>query len=70
MHTISRQPLTFSDLQQIVRPGGRLTLSPHAVEDIQRCRAYLDEKIAAATDPIYGINTGFGSLYNLSLIHI
>jgi histidine ammonia-lyase len=34
---------------------------------IQKCRTYLDDKMAASDDPIYGINTGFGSLYNISI---
>lgn len=42
----------------------RLALSEDAMEKISRCRAYLDEKIKNARHPIYGINTGFGSLYN------
>ena len=34
---------------------------------IQKCRTYLDEKMASSKEPIYGINTGFGSLYNISI---
>ena len=32
-----------------------------------KCRAYLDGKIQEAREPIYGINTGFGSLYNRNI---
>ena len=32
-----------------------------------RCREYLDQKIAKSSQPIYGINTGFGSLYNKNI---
>ena len=31
------------------------------------CRDYLDHKIEATTDPIYGINTGFGSLCDVRI---
>lgn len=41
-----------------------LALSPGVKKSIVRCREYLDEKIRNAREPIYGINTGFGSLYN------
>ena len=37
-------------------------MSDSAVEKIISCRKYLDEKVAKSVVPIYGINTGFGSL--------
>src|SRR5690606_33236263 len=44
-----------------------LELSEEAKINIQKCREYLDRKMAAATGAIYGINTGFGSLYNVKI---
>lgn len=34
---------------------------------IENCRRYLNEKIKSHDTPIYGINTGFGSLYNVKI---
>lgn len=41
-----------------------ISLSDNAKKAIEKCRQYLDEKINRSDAPIYGINTGFGSLYN------
>lgn len=64
IHEISSEPLTLDDIRRIVTTPTLLRLSPDAEERIQRCREYLDEKIRTAREPLYGINTGFGSLYN------
>lgn len=66
LHTISSASISFSDLRTIVS-GTRLELSPDAVSKIQKCREYLDQKLASSSEPIYGINTGFGSLYNKNI---
>lgn len=63
-HSISEKMLTLKDLSAILNDTVKLELSASAKEKIQRCRTYLDEKAKNATQPIYGINTGFGSLYN------
>ncbi len=44
-----------------------LSLSAESKEMILRCRGYLDKKLTSATGPLYGINTGFGSLYNKNI---
>lgn len=63
-HVISSEKLTVTDLQRMVSGHTALTLSREAESSIVRCRRYLDEKIKSSREPIYGINTGFGSLYN------
>jgi histidine ammonia-lyase len=45
----------------------QLSLSNDSKEKIQRCREYLDQKINNSSEPVYGINTGFGSLYNKNI---
>lgn len=69
-HTIEIGPehsLGFEKLQLLVQSGNKISLSPEARIRIQKCRDYLDHKIGAGTGPVYGINTGFGSLYNISV---
>jgi histidine ammonia-lyase len=66
-HIISNTPLTLAHVQQAVRPGTQLGLSPESMAQIKKCRDYLDQKLASANAPIYGINTGFGSLYNRNI---
>lgn len=61
---INHQPVTLEDLQQVLQPDVKLQLSEACVAAIQRGRDYLDEKLSSHSDPVYGINTGFGALYN------
>jgi histidine ammonia-lyase len=64
IHKISTQLLNFEDIDQIVKENKKLELSVEASEKITFCRDYLDKKMESQTEPIYGINTGFGALYN------
>lgn len=63
-HTISTKQLQLSDLRAMLDESQKLSLGNDAREKIQRCREYLDKKIRSDAKPVYGINTGFGSLYN------
>jgi len=67
VHHISSDRLTIGRVGQIIASGARLALSADAVQRITACRNYLDSKIETATEPIYGITTGFGSLCNISI---
>ena len=66
-HQISNQTLNIVDIVFIVNKKIKLELSEDAKNKIIKCRAYLDQKIQQSDDPIYGINTGFGSLYSLNI---
>ncbi|MGG7036444.1 MAG: histidine ammonia-lyase [Flavobacterium sp.] len=66
-HYISTDALSLEKLQEIISQNRRLSLSEEAKEKIQKCRTYLDEKMASNDAPIYGINTGFGSLCNVKI---
>ena len=66
-HSISSRILLLSDLERIINEDCQLVLSPEAQKKIVECRTYLDNKIASTTQPLYGINTGFGSLYNKNI---
>jgi len=68
-HSISSQELTLDDLQTLAFNDVEVNLSAEAQQKINRCREYLDEKLKNTTQPIYGINTGFGSLYNTYIEH-
>lgn len=67
MHFISSETLTFERISAIISSNEKLQLSEEAKQKISACRNYLDTKIKTHPDPIYGINTGFGSLYNVSI---
>ena len=67
MHYISHEHLSIDKLRDIFESGEKLELSQEAVQAIQKCRAYLDRKMEDLDHPIYGITTGFGSLYNVTI---
>ncbi len=66
-HYISSEVLTLETLQEIIGQQKKLYLSEEARVNIQKCREYLDNKMTAIETPIYGINTGFGSLCNVKI---
>jgi len=67
-HTISKEILTLSVLSEIAfTKNVKLSLSNDSKQAIETCRNYLNEKVKTTSEPIYGINTGFGSLYNRNI---
>lgn len=59
--------LTFDLIERIINENLKLELAPEAKLRIQKCRDYLDKKIAESEEPLYGITTGFGSLCSKSI---
>lgn len=66
-HIISDKHLDLPIIQEIIFTEKKLKLSEKSKKNIERCRAYLDHKMEKTEAPIYGINTGFGSLYNVKI---
>ncbi len=67
IHYIDSQPLDLEKIQEIISSDARLALSDVAIQKIEKCRFYLDQKMKSISKPIYGINTGFGALYNVKI---
>lgn len=67
MHTISSEHLSLERVKEIIERKEKLTLSEEARTAVVRCRAYLDRKMEDIGRPVYGVTTGFGSLYNVSI---
>jgi histidine ammonia-lyase len=66
-HYISSDVLSLEKIQHIISNNLILSLSEEAKINIEKCRVYLDQKMQSNDDPIYGINTGFGSLCNVKI---
>lgn len=66
-HTLSSGTLSLESIEKILSKDAKIIISGESVQKIIRCREYLDQKIAHSTLPLYGINTGFGSLYNKNI---
>ena len=54
-------PMSIADVVEVARGGAPVALTPDAVAAIEQARGVV-ERLAAATDPAYGISTGFGAL--------
>ena len=66
-HYISSDVFSLETLQEIISQNQKLALSEEARLNIMKCREYLDKKMESHKEPIYGINTGFGSLCNVKI---
>lgn len=66
-HQISSHRLTLADIDGVLNGSLKIELSADARARITKCREYLDQKVANSTSPVYGINTGFGSLYSKNI---
>ena len=67
IHRISDERLSLERLKEIMDGHGTLELSEKSASAIVKCRKYLDDKMKDLDRPLYGITTGFGSLYNVSI---
>ncbi len=63
VHHISGEHLSLERIQEIISGNYSLALSADAEQRIQKCYDYLHDKMKQNERSIYGINTGFGSLY-------
>lgn len=59
--------LDIAAIQSILRENTHLALSVQAKKRIEKGRKYLDKKLLDSSVPVYGINTGFGSLRNIAI---
>lgn len=64
---IQSKPLDLSLINKLLNDNYKISLSNKAKKAIKDGRAYLDKKTANLKEPIYGINTGFGALYNTKI---
>src|SRR5574344_393732 len=63
-YTISSDFISLADIHKIITKKYKVTLSQESIDNIEKCRNYLNKKMEESENPIYGINTGFGSLYD------
>jgi len=65
---IDSQPsLDLKTIDELLQSSRKIDLSEQTCQNILECRTYLDHKMKTNERPIYGINTGFGSLYNVKI---
>ncbi|MEZ5045821.1 MAG: histidine ammonia-lyase [Chitinophagaceae bacterium] len=64
-HVLGTEHTSIQDIATIIHKD--IALSSEAIENIQTCRHYLDQKMQDESKVYYGINTGFGSLCNVKI---
>jgi len=64
---IGSETLSLSVLRKIDKEQLTLALSDRSKAAILTCRTYLERKLTKSSNPIYGINTGFGYLQNVTI---
>src|SRR5690554_7559351 len=67
IHYISGDILDLPIIKEIVEKQMKLELSDEAQLNIRKSREYLVQKMKDNETPVYGINTGFGSLCNVKI---
>lgn len=67
IHYISNDILNLQTISEIISEHKILELSEESIHNISASRSYLDKKIACSKVPVYGVNTGFGSLCNVAI---
>jgi histidine ammonia-lyase len=61
---IDLQPISLLDIRTFLKEDVTITISEECIRKIQEGRDFLDKKMQNESEVIYGINTGFGALYN------
>ena len=65
--SIDKSFLGFQEVKNLLTYDQKLSLSQSSLEEIEKCRRYLDEKLKHPEELFYGINTGFGFLQNVRI---
>jgi histidine ammonia-lyase len=66
-YTLNHQELSVETIFELINSKKDVVLGGDAEKAIQKCRDYLDNKVDNSDELIYGINTGFGALYNSAI---
>lgn len=64
---LNHQTFDLNTLFHVIQNNVPVSLGNEATQSVQKCRTYLDQKVADSDRTIYGVNTGFGSLYDQSI---
>lgn len=64
MFFIGKKSITLHEISRLLESGEKIGLHKNALEEIKKSRSYLDKKISSSVESVYGVTTGFGSLYD------
>ena len=64
IYYINNSVINLATIEHLLSTNQKLALSDESREAIIRGRNYLDKKLDESSEPVYGVNTGFGALCN------
>ncbi|MEX0987219.1 MAG: histidine ammonia-lyase [Bacteroidales bacterium] len=64
IHRISSDVIDWKIISELLDGNKKLELSRESISKVVKCRKYLDQRMTLHKEKLYGINTGFGSLYD------
>jgi histidine ammonia-lyase len=67
VYILDQKPMNLNDVGALLSSSVKLELSSETVNAIQKARSYLDTTLKNSGKLVYGINTGFGALYNIAI---
>ena len=67
MIQIENRNYSIKEIGDLISSGNSIQLSSELVAAVQKGRSFLEDFIQRADRPIYGINTGFGSLCDVEI---
>jgi histidine ammonia-lyase len=62
-----KESITIDEIEHLLKSKTSLTLSNDSKNKVIESKNFLDKFLDEATAPIYGVNTGFGSLYDQTI---
>lgn len=63
-YSIFKDRITCEEVLALSQSPGKIEIPQEVESRVESCRNYLDNRIKEGGKPIYGVNTGFGSLCN------
>lgn len=64
---LDNQHISLNTIKTLLNGNDKIVLGAVAIQKIQACRDYLDQRVSDGDELIYGVNTGFGSLCNTAI---
>ena len=64
---IKKGNISLDSIKSLITSGEKILLHADLQQGVIDCRKYLENAVEISKKPIYGVNTGFGSLCNTSI---
>ena len=64
---LDKEQLDFQQIKNLLNNQQQISVSKDVLQEVEKCRQYLDKKMAEPNAVFYGINTGFGFLQNVKI---